>query len=88
MNERLTTQVRLTLKDDSTRDRVVAHPRGTGDRVFTNADIVHKYRSLTHSVISPDRQTAIENTVLNLDALDDISKLMALLTPTVQSALD
>ena len=31
-------------------------------------DLVVKYRSLTHSVIPTDRQTAIEKTVLNLDA--------------------
>jgi len=80
--------VRLTLKDGSTRDKVVAHPRGTGDRVLTNADIVGKYRSLTSSVISTNRQTALEKAVLNFDALDDISELTALLTPTVRSALD
>ena len=88
VDDRLTTRVRLTLKDDSTRDKVVAHPRGTGDRVLTDADIVDKYRSLTRSVITTDRQTAIEKAVLNLDALDDISELMALLIPTVASALD
>jgi aconitate decarboxylase len=87
-DERLTTRVRLTLKDGSTRDKVVAHPRGTGDRVLTNADIAAKYRSLTSSVISTSRQTALEKTILNLDALDDISELTALLTPTVRSALD
>jgi 2-methylcitrate dehydratase PrpD len=87
-DERLTTRVRLTLKDGSTRDKVVAHPRGTGDRVLTNADIVVKYRSLTHSVIPTDRQAAIEKAALNLDALDDIAELMALLTPTVRSPLD
>jgi aconitate decarboxylase len=86
-DDRLTTRVRLTLKDGSTRDKVVAHPRGTGNRVLTNAEIVDKYRSLTRSVISADRQTAIEKTVLSLDALDDVSKLTALLTPTVGSAL-
>jgi hypothetical protein len=48
-------QPALTLKDGNTRDRVVAHPRGTGDRVLTNADIVVKYRNLTRSVIPPDR---------------------------------
>ena len=88
VDDRLTTRVRLTFKDDSTRDKVVAHPRGTGNRVLTDADIVDKYRSLTRSVITTDRQTAIEKAVLNLDALDDISELMALLIPTVASALD
>jgi hypothetical protein len=46
------------------------------------------YRSLTRSVIPADRQTAIEKTVLNLDALDDISELTALLTPTALAALE
>ena len=88
VEDRLTTRVRLTLKDGSTRDKVVAHPRGTGDRLLTNTDIVAKYRSLTRSVISTDRQAAIEKAVLNLDALEDISELTVLLTPTVRSALD
>jgi hypothetical protein len=39
-------------------------------------------------VIPADRQVAIERTVLNLDGLDDISTLTALLTPIVRSALD
>ncbi len=88
VDERETTRVRLTLKDGSTRDKTVAHPRGTGDQVLTNADIVVKYRSLTRSVISADRQSAIEKTVLDVDTLDDISELTALLTPTVRSPLE
>ena len=38
-DEQLTTQVRLTFKDGSTRAAKVVHPRGTGDRNLTNADI-------------------------------------------------
>jgi hypothetical protein len=49
---------------------------------------VEKYRSLTRTVISPARQSAIESAVLNIDAVEDISELTALLTPTVASALD
>ena len=56
--------------------------------MLTNADIVGKYRSLTHSVISPDRQSAIEKIALNLEGLDDIFELIALLAPTVRSAFD
>jgi 2-methylcitrate dehydratase PrpD len=88
VDDRLTTRVRLTLRDRSVRERVVAHPRGTGDRVLTDADIVAKYRSLTASVIAADRQAAVEKMVLSLDSLDDISQLTALLTPTVRPALD
>src|ERR1700692_1823098 len=44
VDDRLTTRVSLILKDGSTRVKVVAHPRGTGKRNLTNADIVDKYR--------------------------------------------
>jgi aconitate decarboxylase len=88
VDDRLTTRVRLTLKDRSVRERVVAHPRGTGDRVLSDSDIVAKYRSLTASAIAADRQAAVEKMVLTLDSLDDISQLTALLTPAVRPALD
>src|SRR5208337_3064741 len=88
VDDRLTTRVRLTLKDRSVRERVVAHPRGTGDRVLSDSDIVAKYRSLTASVIAADRQAPVEKMVLTLDSLDDISQLTALLTPAVRPALD
>jgi aconitate decarboxylase len=88
IDERLTTQVRVTFKDGSTRAAKVVHPRGTGDRNLTNADIRDKYAKLTHRVVSGGRQAAIEQAVLNIDALDDIAQLTALLTPAVRSPLD
>jgi aconitate decarboxylase len=87
VTERETTRVSITLKDGSTRNRVVAHPRGTGKRTLTNDEILEKYRSLTRSIISPDRQSAIEQRVLNIESLKDISSLVDLLTPTVRTAL-
>jgi 2-methylcitrate dehydratase PrpD len=76
------------LKDGSTRAAKVVHPRGTGDRNLTNADIRDKYAKLTRRVVSADRQAAIEEAVLGIDALDDIAELTALLTPLVRSPLD
>jgi len=87
-DERLTTQVRLTFKDGSTRAAKVVHPRGTGDRNLTNADIREKYAKLTRRAVSAERQKAIENAILTLDTLDDIAALTALLTPAVHSPLD
>jgi aconitate decarboxylase len=87
VDERLTTQVRLTFKDGSTRAAKVAHPRGTGDRNLTNAEIRDKYAKLTDRAISAERQAAIENTVLNIDTVDDVAQLTALLTPAVHSPL-
>jgi aconitate decarboxylase len=88
IDERLTTQVRLTLNDGTTRSAKVVHPRGTGDRNLTNDEIRDKYAKLTHRVISAERQAAIENAVLNIDTLDDVAELSALLTPAVRSPLD
>jgi aconitate decarboxylase len=87
-HERLTTQVRLTLNDGSTRAAKVAHPRGTGDRSLTNAEIRDKYGKLTDRAISAERQATIDEAVLNIDTLDDVAQLTALLTPTVHSPLD
>jgi 2-methylcitrate dehydratase PrpD len=87
-DEQLTTQVRLTLKDGTNRAAKVVHPRGTGDRHLTNAEIRDKYAKLTHHVISADRQAAIEKAVLGIDTLDDVAQLATLLTPAVHSPLD
>jgi hypothetical protein len=43
---------------------------------------------LTHRAISAERQAAIEDAVLNIEKLDDVAQLTALLTPAVQSPLD
>ena len=80
--------MRLTFKDGSTRAAKVVHPRGTGDRNLTNADIRDKYAKLTRRAVSADRKAAIEKAVLGIDALEDIAELTALLTPAVRSPLD
>jgi aconitate decarboxylase len=64
------------------------HPLGTGDHNLTNEEIRDKYVKLTTGVVSADRQAAIEKTVLNIDALDDVAQLMALLIPVVHSPLE
>src|SRR3984957_4732327 len=84
-DEKLTTQVRVTFNDGTTRSAKVVHPRGTGDRSLTNAEIRDKYIKLTHRCISGERQAAIEKAVLNIDTLDDVAQLTALLTPAVHS---
>jgi aconitate decarboxylase len=87
-DEQLTTQVRLTFTNGSAQAAKVIHPRGTGDRALTNTEIRDKYAKLTHGVISAERQAAIEKAVLDIDALDDIAQLTALLTPEVHSPLN
>ena len=86
-SQRLTTRLVITFHDGTTREQVVTQPRGTGSHQLTNAQIVDKYRNLTHSVIEPDRRKAIEKTVLGLETLDDITMLTRMLNPPVNSAL-
>ena len=88
VDDRLTTRVRLTFNDGSSRVAKVAHPRGTGDRNLTNAEIRDKFAKLTRDAIPAERQAAIEKAVLGLDTLDDVAQLAALLTPAVHSPLD
>ncbi|MER5668150.1 MmgE/PrpD family protein [Streptomyces mirabilis] len=88
VTQRLTTRVAATLKDGSVRDKTVVHPRGSGDRLLTNDEIVEKYRDLTRTVVSAERQSAIESAILGLENMADISELVALLTPTVRAATD
>jgi hypothetical protein len=49
--------------------------------------LAEQFRSLTRSVISLDRLSAIEKTVLNIESVPNISSLVELLTPTVRAAL-
>src|ERR1700756_957412 len=88
VGERETTRVSIISKDGSKRSQVVSHPRGTGPRPLTNDEILDKYRSLTRPIVSVDRQSAIENMVLNLESVRDISSLVDLLTPNVRSAIE
>src|ERR1700722_15980753 len=87
-HEQITTQVRLTFKDGSPRAAKVVHPRGTGDRNLTNAEIRDKYIKLTRRAVSAERQAAIEKAVLGIDTLSDVAQLTALLTPAVPPPLD
>ncbi len=86
-SQRLTTKVVITFRDGTTREQVITQPRGTGNNELTNTQIVDKYRSLTQSVIEPYRRRAIENTVLDLETLDDIAVLTGMLNPVVNPAL-
>jgi len=86
-SQRLTTRVVITVRDGTIREQLVTQPRGTGDHQLTNADIVNKFRSLTHRVIERRRQDEIQKMVLGLETLDDIAILTDVLTPPVNSAL-
>jgi 2-methylcitrate dehydratase PrpD len=61
--------------------RAVATPQ-------SNEEVAAKYRSLTDGLITAERQAAIERMVMDLERLDDVRELMALLGPPVAAAFD
>ena len=83
-NQRVTIQFK-------TNDPSVAHfqsfPKGV-DPPLTNDEILRKWRLMTEDVIDKKRQQQIENAVLDLDRIIDITELIQLLVGKVKSALD
>jgi 2-methylcitrate dehydratase PrpD len=55
---------------------------------LTNDEVVAKYRQLTARVLDPDRQARVEQLVLSLDDLPDLSGLVDALTGPVTSPFD
>jgi 2-methylcitrate dehydratase PrpD len=62
-------------------EAVVEQPRGRPGRPLSNQEIVGKFRRLTSAVIEAERRDAIENCVLELESVGDVSELVALLAP-------
>jgi aconitate decarboxylase len=85
---RLTTMVAITGSDGTCREVTVSHPKGVGPRALSEAEVVDKYRSLTAGLLEPDRQSAIEATVLGIEELPHVQRLIDLLTPSVARTLD
>jgi aconitate decarboxylase len=77
----------VTIKFNDSRpdlETMVEKPRGV-DPAITNGEIVQKYRRLTATLLSKNRQRAIEETVLNLEKLADVTKLTTLLSEPFKS---
>lgn len=54
----------------------------------SSREVVGKYRALTDGLISAQRQDAIEHAVNDIESLDDVRDLIALLAPPVNAAFD
>jgi hypothetical protein len=52
-------------------------------RPLTNAEVVAKYRTLTDGIVDAQRQAAIEDHIMNLEARGNVRGLAALLAPRV-----
>jgi aconitate decarboxylase len=84
--DRLCTRVTMTLNDGSQLTATVHQPTG-GKTVLSNEVIVEKCRQLTDSIITKERQQRIEEIVLSMEQLNDVTAVIALLAPLSASSL-
>jgi 2-methylcitrate dehydratase PrpD len=80
------TRVRVLFRDGQQLEAMLLAGRGIVPPL-TNAEVVAKYRALTHDLLDPGRQRAIETFVLGLEKNADIGRLAQLLAQPVKPAL-
>jgi 2-methylcitrate dehydratase PrpD len=86
--ERVQTHLQITMRDGRTESEVVISPHGSPTDPVANQEIVAKYRALASRVVDAPRMAAIEQTVLTLPELRDVTPLIDLLSAPVGRALD
>lgn len=81
--------VEVHLRDGSVERETREAPRGSEQSFASEADIVEKFRKLTRHVLPEPQQSALIEAVLRMEALDDASRLTALLQgdPTLKRAV-
>lgn len=88
LERRFATDLAITLTDGTVLRAHVTQPHGAPDDPVTNDEVVAKYRAVLAPIMPADRIAAIEEIVLNLDKLDAIDDLVALLAAPVGRILD
>jgi 2-methylcitrate dehydratase PrpD len=67
------------LKDGTVLEETVEFPRGSEQRFATEAEVVAKFEKLACHSLPNGHVASIRDTVLDLDKMPDISKLVRLL---------
>lgn len=74
--EKTTTQVEIITKDDKKYIKRVELPKGDPRNPITDNELLEKFERLAHVFLSPDEIKKATSTLMSLEKLDDISKLM------------
>jgi len=82
------TVVTLTLKDGRTYTETVAHATGAPENPMTDAQLEEKFRGLAEDVLPKPRCKRLLSMLWNLDKVDDIRELTALLRVRHRSVRD
>ncbi|QHE87483.1 MmgE/PrpD family protein [Hydrogenophaga sp. BPS33] len=84
---RFRSRVAVTFTDGE-RIEVERHTSRTIEARQSIEEVAEKYCSLTDGLIDPERQRKIQEMVLDIEALDDVRELLALLAPPVGTAFE
>ncbi|PWY84399.1 immune-responsive protein [Aspergillus eucalypticola CBS 122712] len=68
-------RVRITFEDGEILETMLKAPRGVHPGL-SNEEVLEKWRAVTKGVISQKRQRKIEETVLNLEAVEDVAAVL------------
>ncbi|GKZ25904.1 hypothetical protein AbraIFM66951_009941 [Aspergillus brasiliensis] len=68
-------RVKITFEDGEVLETMLKAPRGVNPEL-SNEEVVEKWRAVTRGVISEERQRKIEETVLNLETVDDVAAVL------------
>ncbi|OJZ90093.1 hypothetical protein ASPFODRAFT_43460 [Aspergillus luchuensis CBS 106.47] len=68
-------RVRITFEDGEILETMLKAPRGVHPGL-SNEEVLEKWRAVTKGVISQERQRKIEETVLNLEAVEDAATVL------------
>lgn len=81
------TEVRITLDTGECLKKKVDLQKGV-DPPLSNKEIIEKYRNLSRQVIDEERMAKIEEMVLSIEKIDDVRKLIELLTPVTRNVFE
>jgi aconitate decarboxylase len=71
----------VQLQDGKSYSEKVLHAKGSDKHPMTEDEILQKFRLLSSRVLSRSRVEKLEDTLLNLEKLDDARKIAKLLVP-------
>jgi 2-methylcitrate dehydratase PrpD len=86
--QQFATDLTITMTNGTTLHKRIEAPHGAPNDPVTNDELVAKYRALVGPILDADRMAAIEDAVLNLDQLANLSDLITLVAAPVAGTLD
>ena len=74
-------EVEVELRDGKSFREKVLHAKGSDKHPMQREEVLQKFRLLASRVLSRSRVDKLEDTLLNLERLDDARQIAKLLTP-------